>query len=447
MLDLATRNRAGLMGPNHVATLDRLRASVLTDPLNVVSAEPILDLVMTDRNGAPFTGNLSRATIGGYRQNSKGVLVPTVVNEPVIDFDGDGAALGTGFYGAYTNLLLRSEELDNAVWTKTAATITANAAVAPDGATTMDGLIESATNAQHTMSQSTSKAASSITYTVAFFARAGLGRRVFFQIFGTAYAGGAQATFDPETGAFTAAAATYGTGFSGASANFIQISSGLYLVWLTATSDTTTNISYQANLANGGSISYLGDGVSGAYLWGFSLTATTFPVPYVPTTTATVVRNADIMLISGTDFADFFNPVEGTFFVDAIASRGTTGFSMAVQFSDNSYNNRTFSYYDEATQTLYGRTVVGGVIQATHTFAVSRGASFRSAYSYKADEFKFSVNGATALSDLAGSVPSALTKVNIGSDHAGISQWSEHIRRLIYWPKALTATELQRMTA
>ncbi len=39
-----------------------------------------------------------------------------------------------------TNQCIRSEEFDNASWTKTNVTVTANQAVAPDGATTMDSL-------------------------------------------------------------------------------------------------------------------------------------------------------------------------------------------------------------------------------------------------------------------------------------------------------------------
>ena len=42
---------------------------------------------------------------------------------------------------AVTNLVLRSEEFNNAAWTKTSATVTANAATAPNGTLTADKLI------------------------------------------------------------------------------------------------------------------------------------------------------------------------------------------------------------------------------------------------------------------------------------------------------------------
>lgn len=47
---------------------------------------------------------------------------------------------------AESNLVLRSQEFDHATWNKGSCTVSANAAVAPDGSTTMDLLTASATN-------------------------------------------------------------------------------------------------------------------------------------------------------------------------------------------------------------------------------------------------------------------------------------------------------------
>lgn len=57
----------------------------------------------------------------------------------------NGENLGALIEGASTNLALRSEELDNASYIKTNTTITANNAVAPDGTTSADDIVESAT--------------------------------------------------------------------------------------------------------------------------------------------------------------------------------------------------------------------------------------------------------------------------------------------------------------
>jgi hypothetical protein len=58
------------------------------------------------------------------------------------------------YYGTRTalaeqNLLLYSQEFDNAAWTKTSTTVTANSTTAPDGTTTADTLIPNTTNTYH----------------------------------------------------------------------------------------------------------------------------------------------------------------------------------------------------------------------------------------------------------------------------------------------------------
>src|SRR5437899_7084763 len=52
-----------------------------------------------------------------------------------------------------SNSCLQSETLDNATWTKSNSSITANAVVSTDGTTTADALVESVANATHTVSQ------------------------------------------------------------------------------------------------------------------------------------------------------------------------------------------------------------------------------------------------------------------------------------------------------
>lgn len=51
------------------------------------------------------------------------------------------------------NLLLRSEEFDDAAWVKSAATVTANAGASPDGITSADALVDNATSTSHYVEQ------------------------------------------------------------------------------------------------------------------------------------------------------------------------------------------------------------------------------------------------------------------------------------------------------
>jgi hypothetical protein len=72
---------------------------------------------------------------------------------------------------ARRNLLTFPSAFDNAAWTKTNATVTANSSVAPDGTTTADLLVADTANAQHRVNFTTTVAAG--TYTFSAYIKAG----------------------------------------------------------------------------------------------------------------------------------------------------------------------------------------------------------------------------------------------------------------------------------
>jgi hypothetical protein len=53
-------------------------------------------------------------------------------------------------------------------------------------------------------------------------------------------------------------------------------------------------------------------GVSSNYTWGFQVEAAAFATSYIPTTTGSVIRSADICSITGSDFTSFYNEFAGT---------------------------------------------------------------------------------------------------------------------------------------
>jgi hypothetical protein len=96
---------------------------------------------------------------------------------------------------ARVNLLTYSEQFDNAAWTKTNVTVTANQIAAPDGTTTADLITVSAGSAQHRVAQSASSYTGSAVASV--YAKAGT--NAFIQISDTS--GSAYRNFDISTGA------------------------------------------------------------------------------------------------------------------------------------------------------------------------------------------------------------------------------------------------------
>jgi hypothetical protein len=107
----------------------------------------------------------SRNSAVTYR-DADGVLQSAGIDVVPIKFNDDGTHGGL-FEMAATNICLQSQTMDNATWTKTRATITANAAAAPDGTNTGERFLDDATAAStHFISQSIVLAAKNYTMSV-----------------------------------------------------------------------------------------------------------------------------------------------------------------------------------------------------------------------------------------------------------------------------------------
>ena len=74
-----------------------------------------------------------------------------------------------------TNLVLRSEDFDNASWIKADSTVTANATTSPSGTMTADKLVENNTNSFHYIYQPTGSLVVGNTYFMSFYLK-GAGR-------------------------------------------------------------------------------------------------------------------------------------------------------------------------------------------------------------------------------------------------------------------------------
>jgi hypothetical protein len=190
--------------------------------------------------------------------------------------------------GSRTNAWTYSEQLDNAVWTKGNASITANAVAAPDGQTTADKVVEDATAAvDHGFNRNTPSLTDNTLQAVSIFANAG--ERTWFRIKTTSKANTPLNTwFDLTNGVIgtqnhtTAWIEDYGNGWYRCSVMF------------DAEAGATAPIcNFNLAAADGGG-AYNGDGTSGAYFWGVQFEVDqAFPSSYIQTVASTVTRQAD----------------------------------------------------------------------------------------------------------------------------------------------------------
>jgi hypothetical protein len=194
-----------------------------------------------------------------------------------------------------TNLVLRSEEF-NLIWSQLNATITANVTTAPNGTSTADKLVENATNNQHRIDQTTTSAIGTNTFSV--FAKKSERDSIWLRV------GTSGAYFDLTNGT--------ASGVIGVTASIENYGNGWYKCSIVRTS-TVANEVVRINSAIGINGTYLGDGTSGLFIWGAQLEAGSNPTSYIPTTTASVTRNADVI---SKNPSSFLGSNIGTWFID-----------------------------------------------------------------------------------------------------------------------------------
>lgn len=186
------------------------------------------------------------------------------------------------------NLLTKTEQFDDAAWTKLNAAVTANAIVSPDGTLTADKLIESTNTGGHNATQNPAFSGDSA-HTVSFYAKAGERSSVQIDTVGTAAgSSGIRAVFNLVAG--TAQTSPIGSPAGTGSASITGVGDGWYRCSVTATPATTGNTTRSTTISihNGTTNNYTGDGYSGIYIWGASLVPTNqASLPYQRVNTAT----------------------------------------------------------------------------------------------------------------------------------------------------------------
>lgn len=242
-------------------------------------------------------GSISRASTATYT-NSVGLLQTAAVD--VLRFTYNPSTLvyeGPLFENAATNLLRYSAQFDNANWTKTRSTITANVITSPDGTITADKLIEdTSVNLTHVVYPAV-YSATNTTLTVSVYAKAGERTSLRLEIsnFST---GGASCVFDLTNG--TAGPPINGGDYTGTTSTITSIGNGWYRCSVSVVKGAVNSNNFALlSLHNGVTSSYTGDGVSGLYIWGAQLELGSVLTSYIPTVDTPVTRAADISTGSG----------------------------------------------------------------------------------------------------------------------------------------------------
>ena len=163
-----------------------------------------------------------------------------------------------------------------------------------------------------------------------------------------------------------------------------------------------------------------------------------FATSYIPTTTTSVTRNADVVSMTGTNFSSWYNASEGTISVLVSDLKNTAAAALASLDLGNT---------NRMTLNAVGGDVLFAVrLEAALQANISCGAYTSGQYqivgAYKNNNFAAAANGNATTTDASGTIPTA-TKLSIGSYNTGNLTMTGYIKKLAYYPQRLVDNEVQ----
>jgi hypothetical protein len=191
-------------------------------------------------------------------------------------------------------------------------------------------------------------------------------------------------------------------------------------------------------------------GTSGVTVLGYGtqLEAGAFSTSYIPTTTTSLTRNADVVSMTGTNFSDWYSASEGTVSVEVqpIASI-TAGYPRILSITDNTNSNEISLAYDNATPAVYAVVRTSNVNVAVlpkNIDAADRTAKIVVVGAYKTNSFAATTKGLSPATGTSGNLPT-VNRMNIGcgpidTGSAFINAW---LSKISYWPQRLINNEVQ----
>jgi len=340
-----------------------------------------------------------------------------------------------------TNLALRSEEFDVSPWSIVGArsVVTANTNTSPDGNVTGDNMKVIIGSVENRIFQ-TVATVSGATITMTVYLKRGNNDWIHFINFDGA--NGTRQWFNINT-VSVGGTTTFGAGWSTSNATIKDVGNGwrklTQTVIRTGTSITSGISISDADIDTNGTIDRT------TIVWGAQLESSSFPTSYIKTTNLTLTRTIDTATGSGD--TNTFNSEEGILYLYMAAlSAGAT--FRTVSITDGTTSNVIFIRYDDTANQVTALLILGGVTQASISFALTDATDFNKfAFKWKVNDFAFWVNGVEVGTDVSGSIFATDTLTQLRFDGgAGAQDYFGKIKELQVYKTALTDSELQTLT-
>ena len=336
-----------------------------------------------------------------------------------------------------TNRQVRSEELDNASWSKTNTTVTANQTTAPTGELTADKLSRTSTAANYVGGIVSKSASSQLDAVSSYFVKQGQGDFIAFRGQGS-YPNRVDAIFQFSTKTLTTSVA--GSNFSVTSSQVQDYGNGWYRLSVVYNTDAAANIqSILSPRATSGQIDATDTSTSSfAYVWGVQFEEGSCLSSYIETGSAATTRLADICKDGGN--STLFDIIEGSFFIDVLPYN--SGLVSTISLSNNSTSQRILiQFQSNGTQV---RLFSSGGVSNYQTITFNQRNKIL--VTFKLNEYKFYINGALVSTDTSATVPTSLDRLNFSNSTANSDFFQGEVNDTRVYDTVLTQAEAIKLT-
>jgi hypothetical protein len=335
-----------------------------------------------------------------------------------------------------------SEQLDNAYWTKSNSTATANQTASPSGYVDAELILDDTSNAQHAISTSIA-VTSGNKYTASFFLKAaGYTTSAIRMGVGALWTGGTGPTVEFDLVALT------GTVVDGSGVTFTieDYGNGWRRCSVTGTCVTSGNTAYSLYVKQYNA--YIGSGTDGVYAWGANITATDYLQSYIPTYGASVTRLAEVC--GKTGISSLIGQTEGVLFAEINTNTDSTDKVFSINNGiSGSGNSRLWMGYSTASKNVYALGYVNNTLQFVFSKTMTDESIFvKIACKYAVNDAAFYVNGVQEGTDTSALAFSGLNSFNfnIGTGAGAAANFYGNVKQILIFPTVLTDAQLAELT-
>jgi hypothetical protein len=421
------------------------QASLVVTP-NANKSGKLYSVIPSNGNG-DFT--VTRATTA-TRTNSSGLIETTASGMVRRDFSL-GSCPNLLLEPQRTNLALRSEEFDNASWFKTNITITANTSISPSGIQNADNLNEGTALGVHRLEGSNIAVTAGSVNSFSLYVKKETMR--YFRIVINDASDTARwicAQFDLDTQTFTTGSgATAGSVIT--SASIQSVGNGWFRINIVGSLAVTTSIRPYMFGSDGVAISSIDTRGGAIYtgtnktilLWGAQLEAGAYATSYIPTTSASVTRNADQISLGNVYTNGLITASGGTWFLEIRnnLARVRDAGSYSLLLGDSTVALPNAFTIRSATAGVSSRLIIAKIVATVET----------NLYTTLTDTVKIAIkwNGTTADVFVNGTKvvsSTAYTPTTMQFIYANGNDIPKTINQMALFPTPLTDTQCTQLT-